>query len=54
MIITSRDEVLVQGMTGRQGQFWTQRMMEAGTRIVAGVSPGRGGQTVHDRPSTAR
>ncbi len=50
MIVTSRDQVLVQGITGRQGQYWTQRMMECGTRVVAGVSPGRGGQTVHDLP----
>jgi len=50
VIITGRDEVLVQGITGRQGQYWTQRMMECGTRVVAGVSPGRAGQTVHDRP----
>lgn len=50
MIITGRDEVLVQGITGRQGRYWTERMMECGTRVVAGVSPGRGGQTVHDRP----
>lgn len=50
MIITSHDDVLVQGITGRQGQYWTERMMECGTCVVAGVSPGRGGQTVHDRP----
>ena len=50
MIITSRDQVLVQGITGRQGQYWTQRMTECGTRVVAGVSPGRGGQKVHDLP----
>ena len=56
MIITREDQVLVQGMTGRQGQFWTERMMEVGTRIVAGVSPGRGGQSVHGCPvySTVR
>lgn len=50
MIITGQDNVLVQGMTGRQGRYWTERMMECGTRVVAGVSPGRGGQTVHGRP----
>lgn len=50
MIIHSGENVLVQGITGRQGQYWTERMMECGTQVVAGVSPGRGGQTVHDRP----
>lgn len=50
MIITSQDHVLVQGITGRQGRYWTERMMESGTTVVAGVSPGRGGQGVHDRP----
>ena len=50
MIITGQDKVLVQGMTGRQGRYWTERMIECGTNVVAGVSPGRGGQTVHDRP----
>jgi succinyl-CoA synthetase alpha subunit len=50
VIISSHENVLVQGITGRQGQYWTERMMECGTKVVAGVSPGRGGQTVHDRP----
>lgn len=50
MIINRDENVLVQGITGRQGQYWTERMMECGTQVVAGVSPGRGGQTVHDRP----
>ena len=50
MIITGQDNVLVQGITGRQGRYWTERMMECGTAVVAGVSPGRGGQIVHDRP----
>lgn len=50
MIITGKDNVLVQGITGRQGRYWTERMVECGTNVVAGVSPGRGGQQVHDRP----
>lgn len=50
MIVTGDDNVLVQGMTGRQGQFWTGRMLECGTGIVAGASPRRGGQEVHGLP----
>ena len=50
MIVTGRDAVLVQGITGKQGSFWTERMLECGTRIVAGVSPGKGGQRVHGIP----
>jgi succinyl-CoA synthetase alpha subunit len=50
MIITGKDNVLVQGITGRQGRYWTERMVECGSDIVAGVSPGRGGQVVHGKP----
>jgi succinyl-CoA synthetase alpha subunit len=37
-------QVLVQGMTGNQGSFHTRQMVTYGTKIVAGVSPGKGGQ----------
>jgi succinyl-CoA synthetase alpha subunit len=47
---TGRENVLVQGITGRQGTFWTERMLECGTRIAAGVTPGRGGRRVHGIP----
>jgi succinyl-CoA synthetase alpha subunit len=50
MILTSRDQVVVQGITGRQGSFWTRRMQECGTRIVAGVSPGKAGEEVAGVP----
>jgi succinyl-CoA synthetase alpha subunit len=42
--------VLVQGITGEQGAFHTQLMKDYGTRIVAGVTPGRGGQKVDEFP----
>lgn len=42
--------VVVQGITGREGAFWTERMLSYGTRIVAGVAPGKGGQDVHGVP----
>ena len=42
--------LLVQGITGREATYWTERMRAAGTRIVAGVTPGRGSQIVCDVP----
>ncbi|MHB1547540.1 MAG: succinate--CoA ligase subunit alpha [Acidimicrobiales bacterium] len=50
-IVPSKGEgVLVQGITGRQASFWTDRMAEAGTVVVAGVSPGKGGRHVGEVP----
>ncbi|HOB86679.1 MAG TPA: succinate--CoA ligase subunit alpha [Bacillota bacterium] len=42
--------VLVQGITGRQGSFHTAQMLAYGTRIVGGISPGKGGQKVEGVP----
>jgi len=42
--------VLVQGITGHHGAFHTKGMIEAGTNIVAGVTPGKAGQEVHGVP----
>ncbi len=42
--------LLVQGITGREGAFHTLRMVEYGTQVVAGVTPGKGGQRVHGVP----
>jgi succinyl-CoA synthetase alpha subunit len=44
--LTHQSKVLVQGMTGSEGRKHTQRMLNAGTNIVGGVTPGKGGQTV--------
>jgi len=46
IFINSDSKVLVQGMTGSEGRKHTQRMLTSGTRIVGGVTPGKGGQTV--------
>ncbi len=43
MIIRSNDRVLVQGITGKQGTFWTERMRECGTQVVGGVNPRKAG-----------
>ena len=48
-IFINRDTtVIVQGITGRDGSFHTRQMIEYGTRIVAGVTPGKGGQKFDD------
>jgi succinyl-CoA synthetase alpha subunit len=49
-MISGSDPVLVQGITGRQGSFWTARMREYGTNVVAGVTPGKGGRDVEGIP----
>lgn len=44
MIYRQGARVLVQGITGKQGSFWTEKMIDCGTRVVAGVNPKRAGQ----------
>ena len=43
ILLNRSSKVVVQGMTGSEGTFHTQQMLEFGTRVVAGVSPGKGG-----------
>jgi len=43
VLVNEKTRVLVQGLTGREGSFHAQQMMEYGTRVVAGVTPGKGG-----------
>ncbi len=50
VIIDSATRVLVQGITGKEGRFWTKHMIDYGTNVVAGVTPGREGQEVEGVP----
>jgi len=50
IIATRNTFLLVQGITGREGSYHTQRMIEYGTQVVAGVTPGKGGTKVHGVP----
>src|SRR5262245_47596398 len=61
ILIDDKKRVLVQGITGREGQARTRLMLDYGTKVVGGVTPGKGGQetlgvpvfnTVHDAVRT--
>src|SRR5690348_11969023 len=45
MIVRGKDRVVVLGITGKQGTFWTEKMIAYGTNVVAGVNPKRAGET---------
>ena len=50
ILVNKKTRVLIQGITGREGQFHTQQMLEYGTVIAAGVTPGKGGQKLSGVP----
>jgi len=50
VLVGPNTKAIVQGITGREGSFHAQRMLEYGTKIVGGVTPGKGGTTVHGLP----
>ncbi len=50
ILLDEKTKVIVQGITGREGSFHTKLMLDYGTKIVAGVTPGKGGQKVHGVP----
>jgi len=50
IIVNENTRILVQGITGREGVFHTKSMLEYGSKILAGVTPGKGGQNVYGVP----
>ncbi|MBC7115253.1 MAG: succinyl-CoA synthetase alpha subunit [Archaeoglobi archaeon] len=50
VLIDENTRVIVQGITGKQGRFHTEQMLKYGTKIVAGVTPGKKGEEVHGVP----
>jgi succinyl-CoA synthetase alpha subunit len=53
IFINNDTRLVVQGITGRDGSFHTRQMMEYGTQVVAGVTPGKGGQTFEGPDGTS-
>ena len=50
ILVDEKTRVIVQGITGNEGLFHTRQMIEYGTKVVAGVTPGKGGQRVDGIP----
>lgn len=50
ILIDNNTRLLVQGITGREGLFHTEQMIEYGTNVVGGVTPGKGGEWVLGKP----
>ncbi|MDA3940832.1 MAG: succinate--CoA ligase subunit alpha [Spirochaetia bacterium] len=49
IFIDEKTRVLVQGITGKEGKYWTEHMIGCGTTVVAGVTPGKEGQQIEGR-----
>ncbi len=50
ILVNKNTRVIVQGITGKEGQFHTRQMIEYGTKVVGGVTPGKGGTRIFDLP----
>jgi len=50
ILVDENTRVIVQGITGKEGSFHTKLMLQYGTKVVAGVTPGKGGSTVEGVP----
>ena len=49
ILVDENTRLLVQGITGREGSFHAERCAAYGTNVVAGVTPGKGGETVLEK-----
>ncbi len=52
ILVDETTRVVVQGITGKEGRFHTEQCLRYGTKVVAGVTPGKGGQVLRDLPHT--
>jgi succinyl-CoA synthetase alpha subunit len=50
ILVDNETRLVVQGITGQQGRFHTERMLQSGTQVVAGVTPGKGGEEYEGVP----
>lgn len=50
IFVDGTTRILVQGITGKEGSFWTNHMIEMGATVVAGVTPGKEGETMREVP----
>ncbi len=50
ILVDKNTRLVVQGMTGSVGRFHTEQMLAYGTKVVAGCTPGKGGQSLMDVP----
>lgn len=50
ILVNKETRLIVQGITGREGSFHTRQMLDYGTNLVGGMTPGKGGEWVHGKP----
>ncbi|MFT5169812.1 MAG: succinyl-CoA synthetase alpha subunit, partial [Candidatus Omnitrophota bacterium] len=50
ILVNENSKIIVQGITGRDGSFHAEQMLAYGSKVVGGVTPGKGGQEVHGIP----